>query len=208
MSKKKNIYKPVKSVLLHFDTVEEAVEEFKEEFTQAVKSLLMCGTVFSVHPFNNKFDCRVGEDTVNEHAGYILSQVIEDAAETESPTWQDDIKSRICQLLVAYNSDTTYSEWDAWSSEWDLALWEFYNSSYWPSGLYDSHNVKDKVYERLTEDLIEKGTVRGNTSFSKEFFLNYDWLSSNVTFRKGKRIINIWGSTLTNEVLVEVINEN
>lgn len=204
-SKKKNIYKPAKSTLLHFDTVEEAIEEFKEEFKQAVKSILISGAVFHVHPYSNRFKCKVGDEEVNEYAGFILAHTIEDAIETEPPSVQNDIKNRICQLLVAYNSDCSYAEWDSGMTEWCLALWEFYNSEYWPAGLYT--DLKSKLYERLAEDLIKKGTVKDNISFSKEFFTNYNWLL-NTTFEKGKQITAIWRSTLTDEVLIEVDNEN
>lgn len=204
-AKKKNIYKPAKSTLLHFKNVEEAIEEFKEEFTKAVKDILMSGAVFSVHPYSNKFNCKVGDEEINEYAGFILASTIEDVIESESPSVQNDIKNRICQLLVAYNSDCSYAEWDSWMSEWCSALWEFYNSDYWPSDLYK--NVKYKIYERLAEDLIKKGTVKDNIPFSKEFFTNRDWLSY-TTFKKSKQIIDIWRSTITDELLIEVDNEN
>lgn len=199
--KHKNVYTHEDTTLLVYRNVDEARDAFKDAFHQAVYILLQNGKLFAMHPTQDPYKISVDDTDLPSMAGYILAVII--ATRTED----DTVLARICQLLTAYHQNSMYSEWDEWSYEWSSGLWEFYTSRYWPSDLYTSAAIKEELYTKLAEKVIETGYVGRNRRFDEEFFLNYDWLPHG--FINGNPLIkNIWSSAATDEVIVEVYNEN
>lgn len=199
--KYKNVYKHEDTTLLVYSDVNEAREAFKDAFQQAVYILLQNGQLFAMHPTNNPYKISVDDTDLPSMAGHILARIIDESSKDET------VPARICQLLIAYHQDSMYSEWDIWSYEWSSGLWEFYTSRYWPKDLYTSDTVKEELYTKLAEKVIEIGYTGRNRRFDEDFFLNYDWTP--YGFINGNPLIkNIWSSATTDEVIVEIYNEN
>ena len=199
--KHKNVYDNKNTTLLVYSNVDEARDAFKDAFQQAVYILLQNGQLFSMHPTYDPYKISVDDTDLPSMAGYILAVIIANSTEDEI------VRDRICQLLTAYHQNSMYSEWDEWSYEWSSGLWEFYNSRYWPKDLYTSDAIKEELYTKLAEKVIEIGYMGRNRRFDEDFFLNYDWIP--YGFINGNPMIkNIWSSATTDEVIVEVYNEN
>lgn len=199
--KYKNVYTHEDTTLLVYSDINEARNAFKDAFHQAVYILLQNGQLFDMHPTHDPYKILVDDTDLPSMAGYILAVII--ATSSKDGTELD----RICQLLTAYHQNSMYSEWDEWSNEWSYGLWEFYTSRYWPHDLYTSQAVKEELYTKLAEKVIETGYIGLNRRFDEEFFMNYDWLP--YGFINGNPLIkNIWRAATTDEVIVEVHNEN
>lgn len=199
--KHKNVYKHEDTTLLVYNDVDEARDAFKDAFQQAVYILLQNGQLFAMHPTNDPYKISVDDTDLPSTAGHILASIINESSRDRT------VFGRICQLLTAYHQNSMYSEWDEWSYEWSSGLWEFYTSRYWPSDLYTSHAVKEELYTKLAEKVIEIGYTGNNRRFDEYFFLNYDWIP--YGFINGNPLIkNIWSASTTDEVIVEVYNEN
>lgn len=199
--KHKNIYNNENTTLLVYSNVDEARDAFKDAFQQAVYILLYNGKLFAMHPTHDPYKISVDDTDLPSMAGYILAVIIANSTDYET------VCDRICQLLTAYHQNSMYSEWDEWSYEWSSGLWEFYTSRYWPKDLYTSDVVKEELYTKLAEKVIEIGYTGRNRRFDEDFFLNYDWIP--YGFINGNPMIkNIWSSANTDEVIVEVYNEN
>lgn len=204
--KHKNVYKHEDTTLLVYSDVNEARNAFKDAFHQAVYILLQNGELFSMHPAHDQYKISVDDTDLPSMAGRILADLISNSTNSD-PAKAEGVFGRICQLLTSYHRDSMYSEWDSWSYEWSSGLWEFYTSRYWPPDLYTSQAVKEELYTKLAEILIETGYVGSNRRFDEEFFLNYDWLPHG--FIDGNPLVkNIWSAYTTDEVIVEVYNEN
>ena len=202
--KHKNVYTHEDTTLLVYRDVDEARDAFKDAFHQAVYILLQNGKLFAMHPTQDPYKISVDDTDLPSMAGSILADIIFSRVDSAK---SDGVLDRICQLLTAYHRDIMYSEWDSWSYEWSSGLWEFYTSHHWPNDLYTSADVKEELYTKLAEKVIETGYVGRNRRFDEEFFLNYDWLPHG--FINGNPLIkNIWSSAATDEVIVEVYNEN
>ena len=199
--KHKNIYNHKDTTLLVYSDVDEARDAFKDAFQQAIYILLQNGQLFAMHPTNDPYKISVDDTDLPSMAGHILARIIDESSKDRT------LLDHICQLLIAYHQDSTYSEWDSWYYEWSSGLWEFYNSEYWPSDLYTSDAIKEELYTKLAEKVIEIGYTGRNRRFDEDFFLNYDWIP--YGFINGNPMIkNIWSSATTDEVIVEVYNEN
>lgn len=199
--KHKNVYDHKDTTLLVYSNVDEARDAFKDAFQQAVYILLQNGQLFSTHAMYDPYKISVDDTDLPSTAGNILANIIDESSKDGT------VLDRICQLLTVYHKDSTYSEWDSWSYEWSSGLWEFYNSEYWPSDLYTSDAVKEELYTKLAEKVIEIGYTGRNRRFDEDFFLNYDWIPQG--FINGNPMIkNIWSSATTDEVIVEIYNEN
>ena len=194
------------TTLLVYSDINEARNAFKDAFQQAVYILLQNGQLFDMHPTHDPYKISVDDTDLPSMAGRILADLISNSTNSD-PAKAEGVFGRICQLLTAYHQNSMYSEWDEWSYEWSSGLWEFYTSRYWPSDLYTSAAIKEELYTKLAEKVIETGYVGHNRRFDEEFFLNYDWLPHG--FINGNPLIkNIWSSATTDEVIVEVYNEN
>lgn len=199
--KHKNVYNHKDTTLLVYSNVDEARDAFKDAFQQAVYVLLQNGQLFAMHPTNDPYKISVDDTDLPSTAGNILADIIEESSNDGT------VLGRICQLLTVYYKDSTYSNWDSWSYEWSYGLWEFYNSEYWPYDLHKSDAVKEELYTKLAEKVIEIGYTGNNRRFDEDFFLNYDWIP--YGFINGKPLIkNIWSASTTDEVIVEIYNEN
>lgn len=204
--KHKNVYNNENTTLLVYSNVDEAREAFKDAFQQAVYILLQNGELFYMHPTHDPYKISVDDTDLPSTAGHILAEIIANKAESD-PAKAEGIFGRICQLLTAYHQNSMYSEWDNWSYEWSAGLWEFYTSHYWPRDLYAGQDVKEELYTKLAEKVIEIGYTGRNRHFNEDFFLNYDWIP--YGFINGNPLIkNIWSAVTTDEVIVEVYNEN
>lgn len=204
MSKKKkhkNVYNHKDTTLLVYSNVDEARDAFKDAFQQAIYILLQNGKLFSTHAMYDPYKISVDDTDLPSMAGHILASIINNSEKDRT------LLDHICQLMTAYHKDSMYSEWDSWSYEWSSGLWEFYTSSYWPKDLYTSHAVEEELYTKLAEKVIEIGYTGNNRRFDEDFFLNYDWTP--YGFINGKPLIkNIWSASTTDEVIVEIYNEN
>ena len=205
--KHKNVYKHEDTTLLVYSDVNEARNAFKDAFQQAVYILLQNGELFTMHPTHDPYKISVDDTDLPSMAGRILADIISERVDSD-PVKSEGALERICQLLTAYHRDSMYSEWDSWSDEWSSGLWEAYTSNYcWPNDLYTSAAVKEELYTKLAETLIETGYVGRNRRFDEEFFLNYNWIP--YGFINGNPLIkNIWSAATTDEIIVEVYNED
>lgn len=204
--KNKNVYTHEDTTLLIYSNINEARNAFKDAFQQAVYILLQNGELFSTHPIHDPYKISVDDADLPSMAGSILADIISKSVNSDLAK-SEEVTVRICQLLTAYHQNSMYSEWDSWSYEWSSGLWEFYTSRYWPPDLYTSAAVKEELYTELADRLIELGYTGRNRRFDEEFFLNHDWVP--YGFINGNPLIkNIWSAATTNEIIVEVYNEN
>lgn len=209
--KKKNIFKSDKTTLLIYPSYKEAVNDFRDNFKEAITEMLRLGVLASVWPTRNIYGVTIDGTSIISRLGYHFADLLEKEISKNSKDnfyTIEEKKDAICQLMVAFFRQVELSEWSTWDEDWNECLWEFCNSIQWPSKWYDAVSIRNEVYKIIAEELVDRGEVRLDAStsktFAEEIFTRRDWLQYETSATN--LIKRVWSNPISEEILVEIYN--